>query len=178
MIRLPTGLRVASPFGSAFLPAQQRCPGSVGFGLVPCPLSLACLNSRMPFPPGLSTARSPWDLPSSWPICTCMPRPEDPGSLPRPHQTGRFPWTSCSLTHSSTATSSFSGLYQHFREYGLPYGLQASLCTLHLPCSRSSQSPYHSGAPPQAQHSIRVGGWPLPDGDLHPARYAKLRLAQ
>ena len=32
--------------------------------------------------------------------------------------------------------------------------------------------------PPQAQHSIRVGGWPLPDWDLHPARYAKLVLAR
>ena len=105
-----------------------------------------------------------------------MPRPEDPGSLPRPHQTGRFPWTSCSLTHSSTATSSFSGLYQHFREYGLPYGLQASLCTLHLPCSRSSQSPYHSGAPPQAQHSIRVGGWALTRRGLAPRKIRQASL--
>jgi hypothetical protein len=47
-------------------------------------------------------------------------------------------------------------------------GLQASPCTLHLPCSRSLQSPTIRGAPPQAQHSIRVGGWPLPDGDSTP----------
>ena len=59
----------------------------------------------MPFPTALPTARSPWDLPSSRRISTCMPRPEDPGSLPRPHQTGRFPWTSCSLTHSSAANN-------------------------------------------------------------------------
>jgi len=31
-----------------------------------------------------------------------------------------------------------------------------------------------NGAPPQVQHSIRAGGYPLPDGDLHPARYAEL----
>jgi len=46
----------------------------------------------------------------------------------------------------------FSKLYQHFREHGLPCGLQDSLCTLHLFCS----SVYPT--PPQAQHSIRVVG--------------------
>jgi len=32
--------------------------------------------------------------------------------------------------------------------------------------------------PPQVQHSIRVGGQPFPDWDLHPARCAKLILAR
>jgi hypothetical protein len=32
-------------------------------------------------------------------------------------------------------TSSISKLYQHFRVHGHPYGLQDSLCTLHLSCS-------------------------------------------
>jgi hypothetical protein len=40
-----------------------------------------------------------------------------------------------------------------------PSGLQDSLCTLHLCCSRWLQSPYHwQRCPPEAQHSIRVGG--------------------
>ena len=46
----------------------------------------------------------------------------------------------------------FSKLYQHFREHDLPYGLQDSLCTLHLFCSSGYPTP------PQAQHSIRVVG--------------------
>ena len=49
---------------------------------------------------------------------------------------GRFLLTSRSLKRSSTATCSISGLYQQFRECGLPYGLLPSLCTLHLFCSR------------------------------------------
>ena len=47
-----------------------------------------------------------------------------------------------------------SKLYQHFRVRGYPYGLQDSLCTLHLFCSKGNGTP----PPPQVQHSIRVGG--------------------
>ena len=36
---------------------------------------------------------------------------------------------------SASATIPLSKLYQHFRERGLPYGLQDSLSTLHLSCS-------------------------------------------
>ena len=66
-----------------------------------------------------------------------------------------------------------SKLYQHFRERGLPYGLQDSLCTLTPFLVRGLP---HSSL--WSQHSIRVGGEPLPDRDLHPARYAKLTLAR
>ena len=62
-----------------------------------------------------------------------------------------------------------SKLYQHFRVRDHPYGLQDSLSTLHLFCSPTSLS-----TPPQAQDSIRAGGYPLPDGDFHPERYAEL----
>ena len=46
-----------------------------------------------------------------------------------------------------------SKLYQHLRERDLPCGLQNSLCTLHLFCSSQLNE-----TPPQAQHSVRVGG--------------------
>ena len=64
-----------------------------------------------------------------------------------------------------------SKLYQHFRERDFPYGLQDSLCTLTPFIVRGlSRSSLWS------QHSIRVGGKPLPDRNSHPVRYAKLRL--
>lgn len=56
------------------------------------------------------------------------------------------------LTPSASATTPISKLYQHFRERGLPYGLQDSLSTLHMSCSP------HAAAPPHAQDSIRVDG--------------------
>lgn len=46
-----------------------------------------------------------------------------------------------------------SKLYQHFRVRDHPYGLQNSLCTLHLSCSPTSML-----TPPQVQHSVRVAG--------------------
>ena len=97
-----------------------------------------------------------------------MPRPEDPGSLPQPHQLGCFPWASCSLTHSPTATCSISGLYQHFRVYGHPCGLQLSLCTLHPLCSPPSQ--IHSTRALRHRRNTRYG-WvvsPYPTGTLTP----------
>jgi hypothetical protein len=48
--------------------------------------------------------------------------------------------------------NSLSRLYQHFRMYGHPCGLQGSLCTLHLSCSPVRLTS------PQAQHSIWVDG--------------------
>ncbi len=54
--------------------------------------------------------------------------------------------------------------------------LQASRYTLHLSCSRASQSPDHSGAPPQAQHSIRVGGLTVTRGGLAPRKIRQASL--
>ena len=46
-----------------------------------------------------------------------------------------------------------SKLYQHFRERGLPYGLQDSLCTLHLSCSPLFSSDSATDA------TLDTGGW-------------------
>src|SRR2546428_5030891 len=69
----------------------------------------------------------------------------------------------------SASAIAMSKLYQHFRVRGHPYGLQDALSTL-----RPSCSPLYFTTPPWTQDSIRVGGYPLPDRDFHPARDAKL----
>lgn len=53
--------------------------------------------------------RSQRGLPSSRRVSSRMPRPEDPGRSPHPHQGGCFVLASCSLTHSPPATSRFRG---------------------------------------------------------------------
>ena len=69
----------------------------------------------------------------------------------------------------SASAIAMSKLYQHFRVRGHPCGLQDALSTL-----RPSCSPLYLTTPPWTQDSIRVGGYPLPDRDFHPARDAKL----
>ena len=71
---------------------------------------------------------------------------------------GRFLLTSRPLKRSSTATSSISGLYQQFRECGLPYGLQPSLCTLHLFCSRPFAD-WHPRRRSATGATRDTGGW-------------------
>ena len=81
-------------------------------------------------------------------------------------------WPSGAFKPSASAMA-LSKLYQHFRVRGHPYGLQDALSTL-----RPSCSPFYLTTPPWTQDSIRVGGYPLPDRDFHPARDAKLILAR
>jgi hypothetical protein len=60
------------------------------------------------------------------------------------------------VTPSPSASSSLSGLYQDFRECGLPCGLRSSLCTLHL--LRSANHPPSSSAS-SADATLGTGGW-------------------
>jgi len=65
--------------------------------------------------------------------------------------------------------------------HGTPYGLYNSLSTLHDDCSPgwvlTLKSTHYSQAPHNAQDSIRVAGYALPDRDFHPASYNKLRMS-
>ena len=91
-------------------------------------------------------------LPSSCRSSPRMPRSSWTPADPRePHQRGSSVWASGPLTPSPSASSSITGLYQDFRECGLPCGLRGSLCMLQL--FRSASSP-----PRQLQHSVWVVG--------------------
>ena len=92
-------------------------------------------------------------LPSSQCTSMHMPRLENPADFPHPHQYGCFAWTSSTLQLWSVETNSIFGAIPALQDHGNPCGLRISLCTLHLFCS-----PVNSLTPPQAQHSIRVGG--------------------
>jgi hypothetical protein len=81
-----------------------------------------------------------------------MPQPEDSGGPPHPrHLHGCFvlasgtlrPWPSASMHFEAVPT---------FRARGCPYGLQDSLCTLHLSCS-ATPSASATGA------TLDTGGW-------------------
>ena len=61
-----------------------------------------------------------------------------------------------------------SKLYQHFRARVAPTAYR-------ILCLRFARLVHRlSATPPRTQDSIRVGGWPLPGGDSHPARNAEL----
>ena len=64
---------------------------------------------------------------------------------------GHFVLASSTFKPSPTATA-LSRLYQHFRVCGHPYGLQGSLCTLHLYCS-TAKAVSATGA------TLDMGGW-------------------
>jgi hypothetical protein len=102
-----------------------------------------------------------------------------PESRPRPmprqalQGTSRFPCFG--FRHSETVADRIIIIDEaalDFGECGPPCGLHASLCTLRMFCSAID----HSGSipPPHTQHSVRVVGYSLPDGDLHPTRSIEL----
>ena len=69
----------------------------------------------------------------------------------------------------SASAMAMAKLSQHCRVRGHPGGLQDARSTL-----RPSCAPFYCTTPPWTPDSIRVGGYPFPDRDLHPARDAKL----
>ena len=107
-------------------------------------------------------------------ISTHMPRPEDPG---RPSGFWRKKRILClgfrGVKHVAICIR-ITRLYQTSGQYGCPCGLCDSLCTLRKGCSMEKIAP----CPSLPQHSLRVARYALPDGDLHPARCTKLRLAR
>lgn len=143
--------------------------------------AIVALTSRLDFPTW--SFRSLLGFPSSQCTSMHMPRLENPADSPHPHHCGCFTWTSSTLQPSSVGTSFVLGAMPALQDHGNPCGLCIALCTLRLFCSpdclaKTKQESHHDPrAPPQAQHAIRVGGWPLPDRDFHPARCTKLRLA-
>ena len=67
-------------------------------------------------------------------ISSCMPQPEDSGGHPHPHPDGCFMLASVNVKTLAVRNTHFEAV-PAFRARGCPYGLQDSLCTLHLPCS-------------------------------------------
>ena len=106
-------------------------------------------------------------------LSSCMPRPEDSGGPSYPCQCGesciafgvrenprrpqQAPLRSCTSTSGDTAPPA----------------------AYRIRCLRFAHLVHRvSTAPPWTQDSLRVGGYPLPDRDFHPARDAKLFLAR
>ena len=100
------------------------------FGVVPCMTHL-CQDR-------IATVTPRWKLrgfPGSAGISSRMPRPVDSGGPPHPSpKRVLLCCLRCTLKPSASATS-FTKLYQHFRERDLPYGLRDSLSTLSPSCS-------------------------------------------
>jgi hypothetical protein len=127
------------PFHSTPLPTCLRVPDPrLGSGIVCVRVSPYVPQYpyalRQPFPrPGAHGASQVLRR-----ISSCMPQPEDSGGPPHPRH-GRV--LRAGFGHVETLAirnKLISKLYQHFRERDLPYGLQDSLCTLHLLCSPST----------------------------------------
>ena len=104
-------------------------------------------------------------------LSSCLPRPEDSGGTAPPCQHG---WSRVAVVCENPRRPplAMSTRYQHVRGRGSPCGRQDTLST-----PRPSCSPCQHGSP-WTQDSLRVGGYPLPGRDFHPARDAKLFLAR
>jgi hypothetical protein len=133
---------------------------------------LSCLRSCLPYAVashGEERLGPPTFFDISLPACHGLRTPADLHHLAK---SGALVLPSGAFKPSASALA-ISKLYQHFRVRGHPYGLQDALSTL-----RPSCSPFYLPTPPWTQDSIRVGGYPLPGRDFHPARDAKLFLAR
>ena len=106
-------------------------------------------------------------------LSSCMPRPEDSGGPFHPRQTD-------GLVLPSVCVKTLGVRDSHFEAVPALQGTR-------LPLRPTGYSVYASSilfaasslaTPPWTQDSIRVGGYPLPDRDFHPARDAKLFLAR
>src|SRR5574341_1974467 len=102
-----------------------------------------------------------------------MPRPEDSGGPPPPRLVGGFVWPSGALKPSASASRhveavpALQGARSPLRPTG--YAVYASPILFAMITTMT---------PPWTQDSLRVGSYPLPDRDFHPARDAKLILAR
>jgi len=173
VIRYPIRIRRAFPVTGLlrlplpWSPVARRCQ--------PCAVSgfpLRCLRSCRPSAKVFHVQES-----LALPKCSDVPLPpfhelRTPTDLPNLAKSVALvlPAGACKPSASACAISK---LYQHFRVRGHPYGLQDALSTL-----RPSCSPFYLPTPPWTQDAIRVGGYPLPGRDFHPARDAKLFLAR
>jgi hypothetical protein len=102
-----------------------------------------------------------------------MPRPVDSGgpSYPRP---GRYFW--CCLRGTLKPSASATNLSRScIRTSGCASPLRPTGCSVY---ASPALFAVFSTTPPRTPDSIRVGGWPLPDGDFHPARNAELVSAR
>jgi hypothetical protein len=173
VIRHPIRLRRAFP-----VTVRLRLPvpcSTVERRFQPCSVSgfpLRCLRSCLPSSKvfhGQERLGLPKFFAVSLPACHGLRTPADLHILAK---SVALMLPSGALKPSASAIA-MSKLYQHFRVRGHPYGLQDALSTL-----RPSCSPFYLPTPPWTQDSIRVGGYPLPGRDFHPARDAKLFLAR
>ena len=115
---------------------------------------LACLNSCIPSSnnsPHREPMRPPGFSDVSLPACHGLMTPTD---LLTQAITGDLVLPSvCPKTLGIRLSNPISKLYQHFREHGLPYGLQDSLSTLRPYCSSSLDDSAMDAR-------LDTGGWP------------------
>jgi hypothetical protein len=161
------------------LPVLLRLPRAVVSSVAQVP-ALFCVRVSPSVPQELYTIRRCFSWGGTFGasqvlrhLSSCMPRPEDSGGPFHPRPNGwscvafgvrenprrpqQAPLRSCTSTAGDTAPPAASRIL----------------------CLRFAHLVHRvSTAPPWTQDSIRVGGSPLPDRDLHPARDAKLILAR
>ena len=135
LIRLPIGLQQAFPLSQYFSAYLHHIPvRPLGSGITLCPgFPLRASISVYPttaFPqPGAYGASQVLRR-----ISSCMPQPEDSGGLPHPRLDGCFLLASEYVKTLAVRNTYFEAV-PALRARGCPYGLQDSLCTLHLLCS-------------------------------------------
>jgi hypothetical protein len=136
-------------------------------------LPLLCLTSCIPCPvapSGQALRGSPQFCDASLPACHGLRTPAD---LPRLALAEVRVWPSGACKPSASAMSLFAavpalqGARSPLRPPGDAVDAAPILCAVRLLTT-----------PPWTQDSLRVGGWPFPDKDLHLARDAKLILAR
>ena len=167
--KTPQGHPAGFPFhGNPPPPSAFPCR-CLGFSVVPCPgfpfrASITAFPTTT-FPIG----RSPWGFPSSRSYLFLH---ATACGLRRTFPSSPYRMLLCclrrSLTPSTSATISF-------RSCTNISGCAVTPAAYRILCVRFAQLLFAGCPTPHwTQHSIRVGGYPLPDRDSHPARYAKL----
>ena len=148
-------------------------PQCVGSSIVLCPGFPFRASGAVDHTPSFSTAGTAGASQVLRRLSSCMPRPEDSGGPAPPRHVG---WARVAFGSVKTL-----GVRNSHVE-AVP-ALQGT----RLPLRPTGYAVYASpilfarlGAltPPWTQDSLRVGGYPLPDRDFHPARDAKLFLAR
>src|SRR5262247_500768 len=149
----------------------QRCACS---SIVPCPGFPFRASGAVCHTPTFPTVGAAGASQVLHPLSSCMPRPEDSGG----------PTSPCPCGGARVAFGGVKTLgVRNKRRFEAVPALQGARSPLRpTGCSVYASSILFAACttttPPWTQDAIRVGGSPLPDRDLHPARDAKLFLAR
>jgi hypothetical protein len=172
-IRLPSRIRWACP-----VPVRLHLPGRgprrcAGFRMVPCPGFPCRASGAGDQTPTCSTAGTAGASHVLRRLSACLPRPEDAGG----------PASPCQCGGARVACGSVQTLGVRHRHGEAVPALQGTRLPLRPPgfavdASSILFARIETPTPPWTPDSLRVGGEPLPDRDLHPARDAKLFLAR